>query len=715
MKRMIPLLLAVAGGNAIAQDDRLEHVLVSVPIHKKSAETALPVIILSGDELQRQAAATIGETLGRMPGIANSSFGPGVGRPVIRGQQGPRAVVLLNGTSGADVSSLSPDHAVAVEPMLADSIEVLRGPATLLYGGGAIGGVVNIIDSRIPRTAIDGVEGSVEYRYDDAADMDTGVARIDAGNGKFSWHLSGTTRDYDDLDIPGKAIDEKALEAQEELLGGEHGEEHEEEELENSDGYIANTDGDFDNVTAGFSFHFGERGYTGFAVSHLETKYGIPPGAHGHHEDDDHEGDEHADEDHEEEGHEEEHDEEEHGEEDVRIDLEQTRYDAQLHIHDLAGGSVEVLRAFLTYTDYEHQELEGAEVGTEFDRDTWETRVEVVHEPMLGFHGVLGFQWQEDEFSAIGDEAYVPETDSSAFGVFLVEDYHSGNWTFELGARGDYVERDPDATNAGSEDFTSLSLAGSALWRVSQDWRLGASLSRSSRAPSTEELFSNVDADRADQLVVHAATGVIEVGDANLDEELSNNLDLSINWEGERSWASLSLFYNVFEDYIFLFNTGEEEDESPIYAYRQDDADFAGFELESDWFLTDVWSGELRLGVTADYVVAEFDEGGDVPRLPPFRVGSELLWQDGNLTTWVKVMNAGDQDDPGDFETQTDGYTRWDAGIEYRLEFGESSELMTFLKWKNIGDDEIRLSTSFLRNYAPEAGESVEAGIRYSF
>jgi len=710
MKRIIPALLAMASSAAYAQDDaesRMEHVLVSVPIHKRSAETALPISIMTGEELRRSVSANIGDTLGSEPGIANASFGPGVGRPVIRGQQGPRAITLQNGTASTDVSSLSPDHGVAVEAMLADSIEVLRGPATLLYGGGAIGGVVNVVDNRIPRAPLEGVEGGIEYRYDDAAEMDTGVFRLEGGQGSFAFHLSGSTRDFDDLDIPGKAIDEKAVEEQEELLGGhededhdeDHDEEHEEEEFENTDGYIANTDGDADALTGGFSFHFGQRGFAGFAVSHFETEYGIPPGAHGHHE------------------HDEEHDEEhEHEEEEefVRIDLEQTRYDAQLHWHDFPAG-IEILRGFLTYTDYEHDELEGAEVGTSFDRETWESRLELVHVPFGEFHGVVGLQWREDEFSAIGEEAYVPETDSSELGLFLVEDYHTGDWLFELGARVDWVDRDPEAETAGSEDFTSFSVAGSALWDVAPNWQLGLSLSRSERAPSTEELFSNVDAADEDELVTHAATGVIEIGDPGLDEEVSLNADLSFTWQGEASWLELSLYYNNFEDYIFLFNSGEDADEVPIYLYDQDDAEFYGVELDSEFHLARWRDGDFSLRLFGDTVVAEFDDNGDVPRLPPARIGSELKWTGSSLGAWVRMLNAADQDDPGDFETETDGYTRWDAGVDYRWEFVNGSKLYTFLKWKNIGDDEIRLSTSFLRNFAPEAGESIEGGIRLTF
>ena len=473
MKRitMIASALAAASAGAGAEQLPLEHVLVSVPLHKKQAETALPVTVLSGEELQRRAAASIGETLGDKPGIASASFGPGVGRPVIRGQQGARTLTLQNGTASADVSSLSPDHAVAVEALLADSIEVMRGPSTLLYGGGAIGGVVNVIDNRIPRLPQQGVSGALEYRYDDASDMDNVVYRLDGGAGGFSFHLSGVSRETGDLEIPGRAIDESAVAEQESLLGEGHGD-GEEGEFENTDGFIANSDTDVDAITGGGSFHFGDKGFVGFAVSYLENDYGIPPGVHGHEHEEEH-GEEHGEDEFE--GEE---------EETVRIDLEQTRYDGMVHLHDL-GPAIEVLRGFLTYTDYEHQELEGAAVGTRFERNTWESRLEVVHAPIVGAHGVVGIQWRKDEFSALGEEAYVPATDSSEWGIFLVEDFHRGDWTYELGVRGDRVERDPDARTAGSEDFNSFNLAGSALWNIDTDWQVGLYLSRAARAPST--------------------------------------------------------------------------------------------------------------------------------------------------------------------------------------------------------------------------------------
>ena len=706
MYRYLALLLVLASGNLVAENERLEHLLVSVPIHKKAAETVFPVTVLSGADLRRAAATTIGETLGRQPGVANASFGPAVGRPVIRGQQGPRTITLMNGTSSADVSSFSPDHSVAVEGLLADSIEVLRGPATLLYGGGAIGGVVNVMDNRIPRYALDGVEGAAEYRYDESPGLHSGVFKLEAGNGRSSWHLSGTTRDFDDLDIPSAAIDVTALEEQESLLEEVADEEH--QDIDNSHGFIANTDGDADQLTGGFSHHLGEQGFAGLSVSRLKTGYGIPPGAHGH--EDEHE--EGPDEDHHDDEHEDHHD-EEHGE-DVRIELEQTRYDALLHWHEAAAG-VEVLRAFLSYTDYRHRELEGAEVGTRFDRDTWESRLELVHDSWNGLHGVFGLQWQEDKFSALGEEAYIPETDSTDIGLFLVEEFHRGDWTYELGARLGQVERDPDVRNVGKEDFFTASFAGSLLWHVAPDWRLGLSLSRSARAPSTEELYSNINVESPAELVVHAATGVIEIGDPDLDEELSYNLDLSFNWAAERHWAELSLFYNSFQDYIFLFNTGATSVDDPIYRYRQDEAKFAGFELDSEFFLFQLGAGDVSIGAGGDYIRAEFDEHGDVPRLPPLRMFAELQWQDETSSVWLRARHVADQDKPGDFETETAGFTRWDAGFDHRWRLDPMKELSVFLKWKNIGNEEIRLSTSFLRNFAPEAGESIELGVRYSF
>jgi iron complex outermembrane receptor protein len=306
----------------------------------------------------------------------------------------------------------------------------------------------------------------------------------------------------------------------------------------------------------------------------------------------------------------------------------------------------------------------------------------------------------------------VPETDSSEWGAFYVQDFHTESWQFEVGGRVDYVERDP--ATGFAEDFTSFSLSGSGLYNIDSNWSLGVSLSRSERAPSTEELFSNLN-NSEEQLVTHAATGIIEIGDPDLDTEVSLNADLSLTYMSERSFAELTLFSNTFNDYIFLLNTGLEVDETPVYDYEQDDADFYGVEFESSFDLASLAGGNVSLGIFGDMIVGSFDSAGDVPRLPPMRIGSELAWRSDALGVYLKVLNASDQDDPGEFETETDGYTRWDAGIDYNVQFSGNTQLLAFLKLKNITDEEIRLSTSFLRNFAPQAGQSVEAGVRVTF
>ncbi len=702
MKRITPLAVAVAAATAAAEPLPMEHVLVSVPLHKQEAETALPVTVLTGDELTRTVASTIGETLSNKPGLANASFGPGVGQPVIRGQQGPRVTVLQNGTSSADASNISADHAVASEPLLADSIEVLRGPATLLYGGGAIGGVVNILDNRIPTSLPEEASGDFEYRHDTASSLDNVVARGEGAAGNFAFHASAIYRDWDNLEIPGRAVREEDHHDEE-----EHEEEHEEHE-EGSDGEIDNTGGRTKSLTLGSSYHF-ESGFFGVAVNRLENNYGIPAGSHGGHEEEHHED---HDEDHDE--HDEEHDEEEHGHEDISIDLEQTRYDTALHIHEPFAG-LEVFRGFLTFTDYEHAEIEGnGEVGTVYENETWEGRIEMVHQPFGNFHGVLGLQAIDSEFSAEGEEAFIPLTERQGLGLFLLEDFHVSDWLFEFGLRYDRDELSPDTFAASDESFDAFSLSASALWNITTDWQLGLALSSAERAPATEELYSNVENDDPENWVVHAATSAIELGNPDLEVETSNNVDFSVDWRRDGHFASVTLFYNDFEDYIGLLATGVEVDEVPVYVYDQQDAEFYGIEVESEFGLTTFAGGDLRLGVFGDSITGELDSGDDVPRMPPMRVGGRLSWQSDQWRVWGSVLDADDQDSPGENEEPTEGYTRWDAGVEYRLQTNEW-DLLAFAKFKNISDEEIRLSTSFLRDVAPEAGRGVELGIRYSF
>mgnify|MGYP000232878609 CR=1 FL=1 len=670
--------------------DKLEHVLVSVPIHKKVSATALPVTLLSGEELRAAATSTIGDTLANKPGLANASFGPAVGQPVIRGHQGPRVSVLQNSLKSADASNVSADHAVSIEPLLADSVEVLRGPATLLYGGGAIGGVVNVIDNRIPTQRLDEATAGIEYRHDSAADLDVTAFRLDTGNGDVAFHVDGLYRDWNNLDIPGYAIDEAALDS----LHDGHG--HDEEERDNTRGYVDNTAGRTKNITVGGSMFFDD-GLFGLSVSRLENRYGIPPAGHAHH--DDHAVTTDA-----------------HDEGGVVLEVEQTRYDSRLQIDDPLAG-IHSLQWLLSYTDYQHDELEpDGSVGTAFKNNSWQSRLEMTHEPVLGWHGVVGLQWRSGEFSATGEESFIPKTDSQSVGVFVVEGFDLGDWTYELGLRLDQDRLDPSSTVARNKNFSSVSLSASALWQINEQWQTSVALSRAERAPVTEELFSNVEIVPGDEYVVHGATQSIEIGNPELDTEQSSNIDFKLSWQGDWARVDATAFYNDFSDYIYLQSTGIEQDELPVLMYQQQNARFTGVEFEAQLNLFESSVGQLSLSFFGDSIRGEFDRGGDVPRLPPYRLGSQLNYQYGDWSSFIRVVDAAKQNKPGLHETETAAYTRWDLGLDYRMPgFTGHDSLLVFVKANNITDEEIRLSTSFLRNFAPEAGRSVVAGLRYSF
>lgn len=660
---------------AMESNQPMEHLLVTVPIHKSEAETALPVTVLSGDELRQRAAASIGQTLDGQPGLTSASFGPAVGQPVIRGQQGPRVRVLQNGTGSQDASRVSADHAVTVEPLLADRVEVLRGPSTLLYGGGAIGGVVNVIDNRIPRQTLEQPRGALELRHGSGSDEDTAVFRGEASGMGLNWHISGLYRDWGLVEIPGAATSEQA----------HAGHDHDDEPQRR--GVIDNSDGRTHNVTLGTS-KSGDWGYLGVAVSRLENEYGIPSGGHEHHGNDP----------------------DEPGA--IRLDMEQTRID--LAGEYLPGGSIESLRGHITYNDYQHRELEGREVGTVYSNEAWEGRFELVHARLGGWHGVWGVQLSDSDFSAKGEESFIPRSQTRSAGLFGVEDYHWGDWIFELGGRLDRERVDPDHLEAERQEFTSVSGSASALWDVTEHWALGAALSRSERAPTVEELFSN-HGNTGDARVAHAASQAVEVGDADLDTEVSRNLDLSVRWHQSGWEAHLTAFYNDFSDFIYLANSGEELDELPVLVYRQQDARFHGLEYELGlpaWHVAGV--GTLQMSLYGDVIRGRLNRDGDVPRLPPRRIGFRTDWALNGWSAYVDVLKASAQRRSGELETDTDGYTRVDAGVQYALRVAETDATL-FLRGRNLGDREIRNATSFLRNFAPEPGRTIEAGVRWVF
>ena len=698
------LTLGVHQTQAQSQQEEI-YELITTAIHTKKSETALPVTVLTGEALRGAVRATLGDTLAGQPGINNASFGPAVGQTVIRGQQGRRVMNLTNAIPNADASGNSADHAQTVEAILAESVEVLRGPSTLLYGGGAIGGVVNVIDRRIASTLPQTPAFALESRHDTAADMNTVVGRADFATGSIAWHVDAMQREWNDLEIPGLAIDSAWLE-EDGHDGHTEDAEHEDEETENTDGYIANTGGKTKSFTVGGSWIF-DSGFLGLAVNHLDNNYGLPPGTHEH--DHGHE-EEHADEEYEEH---EEHDEELHvpGDDFVSIDMQRTRYDLNGEWRNLASWA-ETVSYRASYTDYRHAEIEAnGDIGTRFSNDGWQHRLQVTHTDTDARHGVIGLQASTEEFAALGAESFIPVTEIDTRGLFMVEDFHRGALTLEVGARFNQDEYAPQHGAAPGRDFNMWSFSGSGLWDVNEAATLGLALSRSQRAPSVEELYSNFGLTDQDACVIHFATGACEIGNANFAEETSLNTDLTLSVEQGRMNATLTVFHNRFDDYIGQITTGAEVDGLPVREYRQDDTVFNGVEVDIGISLTP----QLNLRLFGDAINGEFDNFGAVPRMPPNRIGSELSWQGERWSVSATLIHGMEQDDPGEGELPTDQWTRFDVGADWLLLDGSSGELLLFVKGRNLGNEEIRLSTSFVRGLAPEPGRSLETGLRLRF
>lgn len=704
----LPLLIS---GELVAQDlehsdPDIEEVIVTSTLHRSRADTAMPVNILTGEELREKVSATLGEMLQDQVGVTTASFGVGVGAPVIRGQGGNRVQVLQGGVGNIDASAISADHANSLEPALAERIEVIRGPATLLYGNGAIGGVVNVIDNRIPTSVPDGVTGIVESRYNSVSDQQVTVGRLEGGAGSIAWHFDGVYRESNDVEVPGFAINPATVDiADEEEL----------EELLESRGFIPNSSTRADTQTFGASWVFDE-GYIGFSVNRLENEYGIPGHEHAHedehHDDEDHDEDEHEDE-HEDEEHDDEHEHEEGG---VRIAMKQDRTDVEMSLP--LGGWFAELHGRLATVDYQHVEIEpSGEVGTLFEQDGVEGRF-VLH--LAGTElreGVIGAQFSQREFSALGEEAFIPETDIDSFALFTLHSVDSGDMTYEFGLRGERQSLDQSRGSCDASD-TSWSGSTSAIWRFSEQANLLFSLAHSQRSATVEELYSNIGAGcvelPADMLVEHAATQRFEVGLPNADVEKSTNVEVGYRKHIGEVHAEVNLYYNDIADYIFLSDTGVFEDEVEISRYQQNDALFYGMEAEVNFPLRRSGDHLTEISLFGDYVRADFDRAGDVPRIPPLSAGfefrhSHLNWQ--AKLRWTEIQK---QSNTALNETRTDGYSLLNFYADYHLPFN-GVETLFFVKANNLLDEEIRHHTSLLKDLAPAPGRAFEIGLRVEF
>jgi iron complex outermembrane receptor protein len=687
---------AYAADKTIQKDENdIETVVITAsPLARTVLQSATPVSILGGEELDQNQAATLGDTLKNEPGVHSSYYGPVASSPIIRGLDGPRVKIVQNGLGASDASRVGPDHQVSTETSTANQIEVLRGPATLLYGSGAIGGVVNVVDDRLPLTTQDEFSGEVFAQYDDVSNGKTVSTNLNAGAGDFAFHVDAYNRNTDDYDIPVPAdIDEEG-------------------------GSSTLTNSAID--ASGFNFGAGwvtDDTQAAFAYGRMDSEYGLP------------------------------------SEEDVYIKLKQDRYQGVIDWNNL-DGFISSVHSQNAYTDYQHSEIEDGEIGTTFKNESIESRLWAEHTPLNGWKGVVGLHYNNSDFQAIGEEAFTPPSETDSIAAFVMEEKQVDVLLWQLGARVEQTTHDVDnsfftelttdnAISFDDKDYTAFSGSAGVVWSINDNHSLAFNYAYSQRAPSATEMYSYGP---------HIGSGTYEIGgefeieendgeysvaqiSGDMDKEISNNIDVTYRFNTDSWSASVSVYSNYIDNYIFEDYTGlvvndgsfitsdaydalaeaglasdEESDGLPVVVFAQQDAHLYGYEAQVDWHFADDW----RVEVFSDYTRAKLDSGGNVPRTPPMRFGSTLHYEYGNWHTEVGVTRNSKQDKVADYETETDGYTMLSASANYYLEL-DDVDMTFYLKGENLGDTEGRVHSSYVKDEVPLPGRALSVGVRATF
>lgn len=677
-------LLCAAHAQEAEAPRRLDTVLItSAPgPDRASDELVGNATALDRADIIADLSSTLGDTLSGEQGISSTYFGQGASRPVLRGLGAERVQVLTNGIGVIDVSAASPDHQVSADGIDAEKIEILRGPAALAYGGGAIGGVVNVIDGLIAETLPERpVSGELMGTYGSANEGTELAGRAQYATGPVVLSLSGASRDLGDYEIPG-FVESARLRALEEVEGEAPGEE--------ARGTVENSFLQTQSYAAGLSA-VGEKGFVGLAIRNQQATYGLP-GGHEH---------DAADPDA--------------PEERPFIDLDQTRYDFRAGLN-LDGDFLTRVSGSLSYSDYQHIEFEGpGEPGTRFDTNGFEGRGELDHS-FAGFEGALGVQVMQKELSTVGDEAFITPTDSESGAIFLYEarDWDSG-FGIEGGLRAERLSH--DNIDAGKHAFDLFSGSAGVHLHTDSGWFVGAQASYTERAPNESELFA---------FGPHLATQQFEVGDVSLDKERGLNLEATLRWKRDDLSFGANIFRTDFSDFIYLTpGTADpgggpvsEIDDLPVFVFAQDGAVFTGGEIYGEAQFEDGPLGaSWRLKAGADYVDAQLDAGENVPYIPPLSFSAEAtaswrLFELGAGLEW-----ADDQSDTGAGQLPTDGYTlvSLHGALDlHELGFGGEGTQF-FVDVRNATDEEARLATSVLKDLLPVPGRSVRTGLRVTF
>lgn len=636
-----------------------------------------PVKVLNREDIEKKNTTTLGEAINYEPGISSSYFAPGTSRPIIRGQNNHRILLMENGADIADVSDISADHTVSIETINADRIEILRGPATLRYGPGAVGGIINVINHRIPQTLHEQpLNLNVQLDHATVSNAETAAAEINGSIDNFSWHFDAMTRNSDDYDIKGYA---------------------DEDEREDK-GKLVNSDVDTDNYAIGGSI-INENYLFGLSFSKLDSDYGLP-GGHGHHEGEV---------------------ENEHEEADIRVDQKQKRYDAHLEWFQ-PFANIESILLRSTFNDYRHHELEGdgGEIATTFNNESWDTRLEFVQHFNEQQHNAFGLHYIDKEFSSLGEEAFIQPVDEDRIGIFAITKNTFSQWDIELGARYDHT--DYDAETGRDKDFSTASISIGLINYVNEDTEISFSAGLSERAPHNAALYAEG---------AHLATATYETGNINLDHETSYHFDIGIHRQTQLFDWQLNAFYNYIDKYIYLANTDQNNDgiadlvdedgalavdgELTNGLYSNHDAYFYGFEgqLNANLFSTTHTQYDARL--FADYVRAKFDDGlGNVPRISPARLGVTLSAQYDQWNAEIDNIFVSKQTKTARLETNTDSYFMMNARLSRTLRL-DNTDVKFFIHAENLLDDDARQHTSLKKDTVPLPGRNINLGISFRY
>jgi len=726
----------------------LEDLIISAgPTALSRTELVNPVQVISGNDLTESHGITLGESLNRQPGIASTYYGPAASRPIIGGVGGSRVKILQSALDIGEVSDQSEDHAVGVEAFDAQSIEVIRGPATLLYGSDITGGVVNVIEGRVPtERPVNQIEGKLMARGAFGASERGGGGNITGSFGNVVWRARGLLRETGDVSTPlfnpegvhDEDHDDHKEEDPHEHDDEEH-DEHEEEHDEHSDeeisliDHIENSGTSMSRGSLGMSW-LGKRGYIGVAVSIDNKDYGVPGHAHDHHEHDDHgdddhddhgdddhddhgddDHDDHGDDDHDDHGdddHDDHGDDDDHGHEEeigeVSLDLQSIAYDIE-GAYRFGDAAIKAVRFRLGLVDYNHTEIEQSEegsdgVGAVYDNHQFEGRFELDHSILSATRGIAGIQFKRRDLDVSGSHASQPKTLSTDFGIFALERIELGDLKLEFTGRLHF--KSYDAEGKRDRSFSLFSLGGGVNYELNDYATLSMSLARGAKPPSIAELYSDG---------LHTAIRSVEIGNENLNAETTNNVTISGHVHSDILDLTLTGYLNQSNNFIYFARTGEVEGTLPVLATSQGEATITGVEIDTDIELFHRGTIHIIFGLTGDYVRGRLTEDDtNLPRITPLRVGASLQYSWDNFLAKLSLRHVASQDQVFYTEEETDGYTMMDALLRYRLIVGNIVQAIS-LQGINLTDQLARSHTSLLKETVPLPGRDIRLTYTFHF